>query len=53
MKLKLTLSTLSFYFVGKDVDKMWNDIYRAIAEVIADYCGSPGGGGYPYCGLYG
>ena len=51
MKLKLAVSTLSLYFVGKDVDKMWNDIYRAIAEVIADYCGSPGGGGTPYCGL--
>lgn len=24
---------MSLFFIGKDVDKMWNDIYRAIAEV--------------------
>lgn len=24
---------VSLFFPGKDVDKMWNDLYRAIAEV--------------------
>ena len=26
----------AFLFVGKDVDKMWSDIYRAIAEVTVN-----------------
>ena len=25
---------VSLLFTGKDVDKMWNDLYRAIAEVL-------------------